>query len=244
MIHNFNTDIAEEYGIEEAILLQNIKYWIDKNRANERHFYDGRYWTYNSVSAFSELFPYIHEKKIYRALKNLEDCGLIISGNYNKAGYDRTKWYSVTKIGMDKLSDSIMTKCQMDYDKMSNALDNMGKPIPYNKPDTKPNNKHNKRFSIPSFEQISEYLDNIVSENPEKYGKFDPDIFYNYYCSNGWKVGKNKMVSWEHTVMKWARDAKKTAPKSRKEKRIETFKELGFTDKEIMEQLRKEGFDE
>lgn len=47
MIHNFDINIAEKYGINAAIILQNMYYWIEKNRANEKHFHDGYYWTYN-----------------------------------------------------------------------------------------------------------------------------------------------------------------------------------------------------
>lgn len=68
MIHNFDINIAEKYGINAAIILQNMYYWIEKNRANEKHFHDGYYWTYNSLKAFEELFPYMSTKqKIGRA---------------------------------------------------------------------------------------------------------------------------------------------------------------------------------
>ena len=38
MIHTFDTEIAEQYGLLEAILINNIYYWIEKNRANEVNF--------------------------------------------------------------------------------------------------------------------------------------------------------------------------------------------------------------
>ena len=55
MKHSFDVELAKEYGILEAILIQNIYFWIEKNKANKKHFYDGRYWTYNSKKAFSEM---------------------------------------------------------------------------------------------------------------------------------------------------------------------------------------------
>ena len=72
MIHNFDTNIAEKYGINAAIILQNMYYWIEKNRANEKHFHDGYYWTYNSLKAFEELFPYMSTKQIRGALEKRE----------------------------------------------------------------------------------------------------------------------------------------------------------------------------
>ena len=64
MKHSFDVELAKEYGILEAILIQNIYFWIEKNKANKKHFYDGRYWTYNSKKAFSEMFPYASERQI------------------------------------------------------------------------------------------------------------------------------------------------------------------------------------
>ena len=96
MNHSFNVQIAKDYGIEEAILLENIFFWCEKNRAN-RKLINGKPWTYNSVKAFNELFCYMSPSKISRALANLEKNGLIETGNFNKNPYDRTKWYCITE---------------------------------------------------------------------------------------------------------------------------------------------------
>jgi hypothetical protein len=94
--HSFDPDIAARVGCNAAVIYQNLFYWAEKNAANGRHFYEGRWWTYNSISAFSELFPYLTGKQIRTALDKLESDGLIVSGCYNKSAYDRTKWYSPT----------------------------------------------------------------------------------------------------------------------------------------------------
>ena len=94
MNHSFDIDFAVKYGLHEAILIENLKFWIAKNKANKRHFYDGRYWTYNSAKALAELFPYMSEDQIQKKLKNLENMGVIVTGVYNQNHYDRTKWYA------------------------------------------------------------------------------------------------------------------------------------------------------
>lgn len=98
--HAFNVSDAVQYGVEEAVLLYNLRFWLDKNKANKRNAHkhsDGEYyyWTYNSAKAFVELFPYMSEDKVQRVLKAMESKGIIISGNFNTAKYDRTKWYSI-----------------------------------------------------------------------------------------------------------------------------------------------------
>ncbi len=116
MNHSFNVEVATKYGILEAVLLENINFWVTKNKANNVQYYDGYYWTYNSVKALAELFPYASKTTISRALHRLEDKGLILSGNYNKSAYDRTIWYTITEEcsllldGKDVINDEGDTK--------------------------------------------------------------------------------------------------------------------------------------
>ena len=118
MQHIFNVEVAKLYGIEEAIILENIFFWCSKNKANGTNFKNGKYWTYNSIKAFVELFPYMNDKKIIRTLKNLEDNGLIETGCFNPNPYDRTKWYAITNKGC-----SFYQKTSMDLPKMVNQDD-------------------------------------------------------------------------------------------------------------------------
>lgn len=128
MEHSFNIKFAEEYGIEEAIIVHNIFYWIDKNAANEKHCYDGSYWTYNSVSAFSSIFPYMNSTKIYRVLNKLVENDIIKKGNYNKEKFDNTCWYSFTDKGL-----SVLVKCGYRFSKMTERLNQSEMTIPNNK---------------------------------------------------------------------------------------------------------------
>lgn len=127
MEHHFNVEIACEYGMLEAVLLNHLEFWLKKNEANERNFYDGRYWTYNSVKALQKLFPYVSEHKIRNALKRLEDAGIIMTGNYNKSSYDRTMWYSISDKGI-----SILQNYKMEITEKQNGNDKKAKPIPDN----------------------------------------------------------------------------------------------------------------
>lgn len=125
--HSFEPAIAKRVGVNAAVIYQNIIWWAEKNAANDRHEHDGLWWTYNSISAFAELFPYLTGKQIRIALDKLEEAGLIVSGNFNKSPYDRTKWYAPTCL--NGLSD---------LPKKANEADEKGKPIPDSKPVIKP----------------------------------------------------------------------------------------------------------
>lgn len=103
MNHSFNINLAKKYGIEEAILIENFIFWIKKNIANQKHFYDGRYWTYNSAKAMAQLFPYMNDKKIYRIIDNLCKINFLLKGNYNTDPFVKTLWYSFSDEAIEVL---------------------------------------------------------------------------------------------------------------------------------------------
>ena len=65
------------------------------------------------------------------------------------------------------------------------------------------------RFIKPSVEEIREYC-------TERNNQVDPQRFYDYYESNGWKVGKNPMKDWKAAVRTWERSSYQT-PKAKTE---------------------------
>lgn len=76
---------------DKAIILQQIDYWLD----HSNNIRDGHKWVYNSVADWKRHFPWISTSTITRKLKSLEDQGLLITGNYNKRKFDKTKWYRI-----------------------------------------------------------------------------------------------------------------------------------------------------
>lgn len=150
MQHSFHIELAKEYGILEAIIINNLFFWIEKNKANNVSYYDGTYWTYNSIKALNELFPYASERKISYALKHLEEEGIIKTGNYNKLAYDRTLWYAFTEKGI-----SILQKCCFHFTKSTNGFYKSDEPIPDINTDINTDNNNNsssiKRDTIYDF---------------------------------------------------------------------------------------------
>lgn len=135
-VHSFDTDVASMVGVAAAAIAYNIQHWCEKNAANDAHQYEGRSWTYNSVSAFKELFPYLSPKQIRTALDKLESAGLVVSGNFNKQGRDQTKWYSFVPEAVVKTANC--PKGQMQLPKKANPIAQKGRPLPDRKPDNKP----------------------------------------------------------------------------------------------------------
>lgn len=135
MHHYFNTEIAKKVGVNAAVILENIAHWVLKNKANDKNFYDGHYWTYNSRTAMTALFPYLSEKQVRYALDALRKADMVLTGNYNKSSYDRTLWYTVSDSCAKKYFPELL-----DWPKKANELDCVGQPIPDINTDNKPDN--------------------------------------------------------------------------------------------------------
>ena len=96
--HSFNTAVAEDFGVEKAILLEHFVFWVRKNYANRINIYkDGKAYTYNSAEAFAEIFTYFKARKIAELLRQMEADGLIQSIQIH--GTDRRKSYTVSDKG-------------------------------------------------------------------------------------------------------------------------------------------------
>lgn len=85
---------------DEAIVLQQLHYWLSRTNNVQS---DGHKWIYNSMADWLKQFPWIQSRaRLTRYFDDLEKRGLIITGNFNKAKFDKTKWY---RIDYDALTD-------------------------------------------------------------------------------------------------------------------------------------------
>lgn len=97
MNHSFDVELATRYGVQEAIFIENVRFWILKNKANNKHFYKGKYWTYNSAKAYAELFPYWSKQQIERIIAKLKEAGILVVDHFSTNHYDRTNWYTLNE---------------------------------------------------------------------------------------------------------------------------------------------------
>jgi Zn-finger nucleic acid-binding protein len=93
--HFMNLALAVEYGTNESLFLTNLCFWIEKNKANKVHFHKGRYWVYNTMDAWAELFPYFTKDQIRHLIDKMKRKKILLVGTFNRTRYDRTQWYSV-----------------------------------------------------------------------------------------------------------------------------------------------------
>lgn len=104
----FRKKLAKAIGLNEAIVLNQLHYWIEKNKRKNKNYYDGKYWVYNTYEQWrSNDFEWWSIDTIKRVFTKLEKSGLIISGNYNKMPMDRTKWYTIDYEKLEKAAENL-----------------------------------------------------------------------------------------------------------------------------------------
>lgn len=76
----------------------------------------------------------------------------------------------------------------------------LGKDSEGNTKELSPDGNHASRFYKPTLEQVKEYCE-------ERNNGVDAEKWFDYYTSNGWKVGKSSMKDWRAAVRTWERNA-------------------------------------
>jgi len=106
--------LACRIGLNEAIVLQQICYWLEDTTSGVDH--DGRRWVYNTIDEWTEQFPFWSEKTVKRALSSLRGKGLIYVEQLKKTQHDRTNFYAINHASPllsdgDKLTPSKRANC-------------------------------------------------------------------------------------------------------------------------------------
>ena len=86
--------LAAKIGLNEAIVLQQLHYWL-VNPKNAGKVVDGKKWIFNTYEEWQENFPFWSTRTIARIFASLEQQGIVISDQFNKGAYDRTKFYTI-----------------------------------------------------------------------------------------------------------------------------------------------------
>jgi len=140
--HSFQIELACLVGIEKSILLQRIYMFVEYHEQIEENYYEDKFWMYDTSKSLSLVYPYMSMTSIRRWLQELEKDEWLITGNFNKAKYDKTKWYGLgptfiaflDEKSLDQngqgLNGKALTKMVNRVTKMVNQIDQNGQPIP------------------------------------------------------------------------------------------------------------------
>ena len=173
--------LAELVGLNEAMLLQQIHYWLQQKIEDQRDIHNGRPWVYNSYEDLTNKFRFWSYNTIRRTIKSLEDKGVLLSSeDFNRYKQDRTKWYTIDYDKLEELFASAQngqSTCHNDSPPAQNGqsespnwagddLPKMGKPLPKN-----PKNQ-SKEGSSSSTMRMRDPLDPNVQRLSQAYEKY------------------------------------------------------------------------
>lgn len=155
--YSFWPSEAVQYGLEKAVILYNLRFWLTVNKAagKEKHYHDGKWWTYNTAKALENLMPFFNRRSIARWMSELEADGVLLSGSFNKVAYDRTKWYTIPS----EFSDDAIGQNDQCNGQDGQSSGQNGQPIP----DCNPVDNPDENLMSPTGSTAPEGADSVCS---------------------------------------------------------------------------------
>ena len=93
---SYDLIFAEKYGLEEAIILDDIAYHIKCNQEKDIMWLGTTWMFFDKKSElFKRNFSMIHPKKFRNAINNLVEKSVLMKGEFNYSSADRTLWYTI-----------------------------------------------------------------------------------------------------------------------------------------------------
>ena len=228
MNHSFDVNVACKIGLEKAILIQHIGYWLIKNKANHTCYKDGSYWTYTSSEALAEIFPYLNSRSIRRYMTELERDGYLKSAQFKKQNFWHIKYYALTNEGCKLIN------LPEDFNSISNSS---GQTVQTKSGQTDHSNIYNNNNNNNNREREEEIVD--VNELEIKYtiddvkecgvllglSEEECEAAYHHYNAQGWKRANGLPITNLASLLStWrAKVHKFKSPQDEEENRIKQF---------------------
>lgn len=197
--------LAQVIGLNQAIVLQQLNYWLHSRSAKK---INGKVWVYNRIKDWNEQFPFWSKNTVQRTLDSLEKDHLVITGNFNKYKFDRTKWYSINQAELVNRMTQFGVKGEPNLG--SSQLPNLGNPIPDTNQDTNSDTNNNSQARP---DDTSKTRKEIISYLNSKLGtRYKPNATKNKQVINarlneGYKL-KDFKKAIDNKITDWGSDAK------------------------------------
>lgn len=114
-----NPELAVRVGLNEAIVLQQLAYWLEETEAGIEH--EGRRWVYNTQEQWRQQFSFWSVDTVKRAFTSLQKQGLVLVKQLAKSKHDRTNYYA---IDYDRVA--LLDQCNLPSSKVGNLPSSKG----------------------------------------------------------------------------------------------------------------------
>ncbi len=111
--------LAEAIGLNEAIMLQQIHYWVDRSN----NYYNDQHWIYRTPETWKQNeLKFFSISTINRTIKSLKKLGLIfeekLGTKFGKNRFDRTNYHTLNYEELDKVELKITNGAFSQNDQM------------------------------------------------------------------------------------------------------------------------------
>jgi hypothetical protein len=101
--------LAVKIGLNEAIALQQLHYWLNDPKNSGRVDEDGNKWVYNTYAEWhDDNFPFWSEDKIQRIFLDLKAAGLVIIKQLDAKRRDMRNFYRIDYDQLCAMDDSVL----------------------------------------------------------------------------------------------------------------------------------------
>lgn len=150
-----NTDLATQIGLNEALVLQQLFYWLEKGIE-----INGRQWVYKTHAKWQKQdFPFWSVSTIKRTLNNLEKLGLIDVEQLSDNNFDRKNYYTINFKKLKECEDQTTDnteKVKLTSSKSQNELDEKVKLNPSDEVKMNPSDEVKMSSSLRDYKEIKE----------------------------------------------------------------------------------------
>lgn len=210
-IEGFNQEEVIKLGNLDVIDLVILRWIVDFEPKMTKKEIDGEIYFWVNYQSLLDALPILDicKKTLYRRLEKMCSVEILKHKNVKENGN-----YSYYTFGqkytnlISKMSEPCDANVQTLVTQMSEQNNSSIKEIHLlNNSKEKENNKlfskeSSRKFVKPSIEEIKDYCQ-------ERNNNVDAEQFYDYYESNGWKVGRNSMKDWKACIRTWEKNNRK-----------------------------------
>lgn len=93
---SFDQGVAIDCGVNAAVTLNHIIYWLRFNEKNPDCQKNGKIWMYETQDRMAEFFKFYSKKEVRDYIKILLDKGYLVKDNFNGNPFDHKSWYSLS----------------------------------------------------------------------------------------------------------------------------------------------------
>ena len=191
-----------EFDLVDSAILDYL-YFIcnSKNEKIEEQRINGYTWVdYNKILTDNPLLKIKSKGALSRRVKRMEESGFIKLIESRKNGH-KLKYFALTK-----KSDSLFTQTLNPIHNNQSPIHLNSYPILENEPISTIKDYTIKNKTIKDERPLSFFkptINDIECYCKERNSIIDAELFFDYYESIGWIVGKSHMKDWKATIRTW-----------------------------------------